>query len=230
MLHYYYHPMLAAARFIQLVLAELEVKAHTLPFLPWDVKESFLALNPLGELPVLVLSEQRRVAGFWASLEYLNEVEGMDVASPLMGISVLERAEIRKVIEWFHSKTEAEVTAPLLYEKVFRREYSQTQGVSASPDTQILSAVRKNLKVHMRYVTHLLASYKWLAGNRFSYADLMAAAHISCLDYLNEIDWSLYPDAKEWYALIKSRPSMRTVLKERVLSIAPPPHYANPDF
>ncbi len=69
-----------------------------------------------------------------------------------------------------------------------------------------------------------------LAGNELSLADLAAAAHLSALDYIGDLDWSLSESAKNWYAKIKSRPSFRPLLTDRVSGLTPPPHYADLDF
>jgi glutathione S-transferase len=80
------------------------------------------------------------------------------------------------------------------------------------------------------YVTWLTDRRNWLAGDFFSLADAAAAAHFSTLDYAGEIPWSKYPEAKDWYARIKSRPSFRDLLKDRIAAFPPATHYANLDF
>ena len=69
-----------------------------------------------------------------------------------------------------------------------------------------------------------------IAGPQVSLADFAAAAHLSALDYVGDIDWSLNEAAKDWYARCKSRPSFRALLAERVSGITPPAHYADLDF
>ena len=61
-------------------------------------------------------------------------------------------------------------------------------------------------------------------------ADLAAAASLSVMDYLGEIDWNEYPQAKEWYQRIKSRPSFRPLLADRIRNLPPVAHYADLDF
>ena len=69
-----------------------------------------------------------------------------------------------------------------------------------------------------------------LACNQMSLADLAAGAHISCLDYLDEIKWSKWSGLKEWYQKLKSRPSFRPLLKDTIPGLRPPRHYADLDF
>ena len=69
-----------------------------------------------------------------------------------------------------------------------------------------------------------------LAGDRLTYADLSAAAHLSTVDYLGDVPWDEDETAKTWYARIKSRPAFRTLLGETLAGLAPSPSYANLDF
>jgi len=50
------------------------------------------------------------------------------------------------------------------------------------------------------------------------------------IDYLGEVPWDNYPKVKSWYALVKSRPSFKPILQDRVSGFVPPKQYANPDF
>ena len=61
-------------------------------------------------------------------------------------------------------------------------------------------------------------------------ADFAAAAHLSCLDYVGDVDWTRNPGLHEWYAKIKSRPAFRSILADLVAGFTPPEHYADLDF
>ena len=82
----------------------------------------------------------------------------------------------------------------------------------------------------MEYVGWLAETRKWLAGGTLSLADFAAAAHLSSLDFIGDVDWALSPAAKEWYARVKSRPGFRGLLTDRVPGVTPPAHYADLDF
>ena len=75
-----------------------------------------------------------------------------------------------------------------------------------------------------------LPDLHWLAGEELSFADIAAAAHISCVDYLGDVPWDDHAPAKTWYSRIKSRPSFRPLLGERMEVIVPPQHYDKVDF
>jgi glutathione S-transferase len=63
-----------------------------------------------------------------------------------------------------------------------------------------------------------------------SIADLMAAASLSVLDFMNDMNWDDWAELKIWYARIKSRPAFRALLADQVTGITPPGHYTNLDF
>ncbi len=147
----------------------------------------------------------------------------------LLAEDPFQRAEIRRLSEWFLQKMEADVTRPLVRERIFKLQMTPDQGGGA-PDSKALRTSRANIRQHMKYLSWLAGSRTYLAGDRLSYADLAAAAAISVLDYLGEIDWLEAPAAKDWYQRLKSRPSFRPLLAERVRGVTPVSHYADLDF
>ena len=87
-----------------------------------------------------------------------------------------------------------------------------------------------NVRYHLDYISYLMEDRRWLAGEAMSLADITAAAHLSCLDYIGDVPWSQFPQAKEWYVRLKSRPSFRALLADHVPGMPPPRVYANLDF
>lgn len=221
-----------ASRSIRLLLGELKHEVELAEQHPWEWPPELLALNPAGELPVLQLEAGATLCGAYSISEYLEE--GLDrgpterISSPAFPGGRGQRAEVRRLVAWFHGKLEREVTGPLLEERL----YSQFRnGGEAKPDLEQLRAVRANLRYHLSYVQHLTAHRTWLAGEALSFADLAAGAHLSVADYFGEIAWQGFPAAQAWYARLKSRPSFRPLLNERVPgALQPPAHYADPDF
>ncbi len=55
-----------------------------------------------------------------------------------------------------------------------------------APDMERVRAARSNIRYHLRYIGYLTSRRNWLAGNRLSYADLAAAAHLSSVDFLGD--------------------------------------------
>ena len=75
-----------------------------------------------------------------------------------------------------------------------------------------------------------MRSRNFLAGDRLTYADLAAAAHLSAADYLGDVPWNEDEAAKAWYARVKSRPSFRALLADELAGIPPSKTYADLDF
>jgi glutathione S-transferase len=226
----YHHPMSSASRFVRLILAEYGYQADLIEEQTWEKRRDFLALNPAGTLPVYVDDSMRALCGASVISEYLDETHGvLKRDRRLLAEDPFQRAEIRRLAEWFMQKMENDVTKPLARERVYKLQMSADQGGGA-PDSKVLRTARANIRQHMRYLTWLAGSRQWLAGERMSYADLAAAASISILDYLGEIEWADSPVVKDWYQRLKSRPSFRPMLTERVRGLTPVSHYADLDF
>jgi glutathione S-transferase len=225
LLHY---PLCAFSRSIRLALAECGIDATLTEERPWEWRPAFVEINPAGTLPVLITEGHGPIAGAYAISEYLGDTvddrEGR-LFQPFPGDAVA-RAEARRLVDWFHRKFHDEVTSYLVEEKVFRRFGPQ----SASPDMEAMRAGHENLRYHLAYIGHLAETRSWLAGDALSFADLAAAAHLSALDYLGEVPWEEHEQAKNWYALLKSRPSFRPLLQDRVAGFAPSGTYADLDF
>ncbi len=170
------------------------------------------------------------LCGAYVITEYLaGKVHGTERAGRLMPDDAPDRAEVRRLISWFDDKFHAEVSGPLAHEKLARRELSAANGGGA-PDTAIVRAAVHNIHMHLNYIGYLTERRRWLAGDALSHADLAAAAHLSIVDYLGDVPWEKHMGAKEWYARIKSRPSFRGLLKDRIAGMAPPESYTDLDF
>jgi len=222
--------MSAACRFLRLVMTEYGERFELVDERPWERSKELLAPNLAGTVPVLVEDNGPPIVGGMVAAEYLDETRGVFQRDRrLLAEKPFERAEIRRLTDWFLGKMEGEVTRYLVRERVFKREMTAAEGGGA-PDSSAMRAARANLKNHVRYIGWLSESRNWLAGSHLSYADLSAAAAISVLDYLGEVRWEDDPVAKDWYMRIKSRPSFRPFLQERIRGIPPAAHYGELDF
>jgi glutathione S-transferase len=136
------------------------------------------------------------------------------------------RVETRRLVAWFNEKFFSEVTSWLVTEKVYKRFSPQ----GGAPDMDVVRVARANIRHHMHYIGYLTGARNWLAGDRLSYADFAAAAHLSCADYLGDAPWEEDEAAKHWYQRIKSRPAFRPLLADRAPGMPPAPVYAELDF
>jgi glutathione S-transferase len=224
-LHHY--PFCPNSRFVRLVLAEIGLEPELREERPWERRTGYLALNPAGSTPAFV--EGDLVApGAGVIAEYLDETRGLGLnGRRLLPERPAERVEVRRLLDWFLQKFQEEVTSYLVTEKIFKRFMGPGGG---PPDMNAVRAARANVRYHLKYIGYLIAGRKWLAGDDLTYADLAAAAHLSCADYLGDVPWDEDETAKLWYARVKSRPAFRAVLADRVPGMPPPSHYADLDF
>jgi glutathione S-transferase len=230
MLTLFHHPFCPHSRFARLILAEHGLAVRAVEERTWERREEFLALNPAGTTPVLVEEGHPAVPGATIIAEYLDETRGIELGDrrllPREGGS---RVEVRRLMSWFNEKFFAEVSGPLTMERLYKRRMPAAAGGGA-PDTDVIRAARHNLRYHLAYIGWLVRSRDWLAGERMTYADLAAAAHVSAADYLGDVPWNEDESAKSWYARVKSRPSFRPLLVETLAGIPPSPTYADLDF
>ncbi|MBZ8132952.1 glutathione S-transferase family protein [Afifella sp. IM 167] len=230
MIRLFHHPLSAPSRFVRLALGECELTPELIEERPWERREEFLLMNPAGTLPVMIEDNGPPIVGVWACSEYLDETRGFALDEHrLLPASADRRAEVRRLLEWFLTKFNEEVTIYLAEERVIKRELSRL-GMDSSPDSSLLRAGRANIRTHLRYIDHLIVERSWLAGDRMSYADLAAAAALSVADFLGEVPWQETEEAKDWYVKIKSRPSFRPLLADQIRGVTPPAHYTDLDF
>lgn len=226
----YHFPLHPPSRMARIALSEKKLKVRETIIDPWSPAPEFLSLTAEGTPPVLVDLTQHgtlTISGARAITEYANDGSKRH---PLLSEDPFERAEARRLCAWFDTRFTEEVDSYILAEKVERAVLSQTQYDVGAADPELLREGRGNLEDHLTYFTTLLEKRDWLAGRRYSLGDIAAAAHLSCLDFLGEINWRDRPILKDWYQKIKSRPSMRGLLGDRVAGLRPPRHYTDLDF
>ena len=214
----YQFPLCPFSRKVRLLLSEKGIVYELERENPWDGRDEFLALNPAGRTPVL-RNEERNITlvDSRAICEYFEET--VDKTPMIVGTAV-NRAEIRRLVALFDENFYADVTAPLLSERMKKRILRQP------PDSGALRNAMKMAHGHLDYLDWLIDNRPWVAGSTMSLADLAAAAQISVADYLGGIDWAGHEQSRGWYAVFKSRPSFRPLLTERMETIKPPAHYA----
>ncbi len=217
-------------RRVRLALGEYNA-GHTLEeILPWRDAERLPPLQPAPELPVFVDDDDTIVVGIYAVTEYLEETRpGTGGLLSLLGSSPAERAEVRRLVSFFDGRFYMEVSGVVLMEKALRRLLPKELGGGA-PDTSRLRQATARLPEYLLLIERLTENSGLLAGENLSLADLAAAAHLSVLEYLDTLRFDGFENAKVWYQRIKSRPSFRPLLSDRVAGIMPPSVYAALDF
>jgi glutathione S-transferase len=213
MLTLFHHPLCPHSRFVRLALREYGLAVRLVGELVWERREEFLILNPAGTTPVLVVEGQSPIPGAAIIAEYLDEAYGSEFGDRrLLPHDTYLRVEVRRLMSWFNDKFFAEVSDPLTAERY--KQYMPLDAGGGSPDTAVIRAARQNIPYHLAYIGSLVCKHDWLAGDRLTYADLAAAAHLSAADYLGDMPWTEDETAKRWYARVQSQPSFRSMLTE----------------
>ena len=230
MLTLFHHPFCPHSRFVRLALTELGLSAQLVEERTWDRRDEFLTLNPANTTPVLAVKGIPPIPGAGNIAEFLDETHGSELGDRrLLPEDLAGRIEVRRLSGWFNDKFFAEVSGPLVTERLYKRHMRIEQG-GGSPDTEMIRAARANIRYHLSYIGWLARTRNWLTGDRLSYADLAAAAHISSVDYFGDVPWSEDESAKTWYARVKSRPAFRPILAEAVPGLPASRTYADLDF
>jgi len=221
--HFAFDPGSRAAR---LALGEARLEFSETPVRPWEDDCPVAALNPSGMPPVLQVSDAGgRTMTLCEPAAILGWLEERTKEPFLLPADAAERAEVRRLLGWFDRRFTDEVNAVLLHERMEKPLLRL-----GPPEARALRAGREALKAHLAMMEGLLAERDALAGRRISQADIVAAAHLSVLDYFGEVAWAAYPGLKTWYMKLKSRPSFRPLLADRFPGTPPSGHYADLDF
>ena len=222
-MRYLYHlPLSPFSRKVRLVLTEKRLPFELRLEKVWERRPEYLEMNPAVTVPTLVEDNGLTIPDSGVICEYLEEAYPDTL---LLGRTLAERVEVRRLVAWFDGRFAEEVSRNLYGEKIMKRMAGR-----GNPDATALRIGYAALRHHLQYVGWLAETRKWLAGEAISLADFTAAAHLSVLDFIGDVDWTQSPPAREWYARMKSRPCFRGVLADRVPGVTPPAHYADLDF
>ncbi len=217
--HVWLHPF---SRKVRLALAEKKLEFELQVEKIWERRTAFLAMNPAGDVPVLVENDGTILSNSQVICEYLEEVYP---EVNLLGRDALQRAETRRLVGWFDVKFSREVTDTLVGEKLMKRFLKLGE-----PHGPSIRAGHANIHYHLDYIGFLCEKRTWLAGEHFTLADIAAASHLSAIDYIGDVPWEEHHHARDWYARVKSRPSFRSLLEDRIPGFMPSDHYENVDF
>lgn len=217
--HLWLHPH---SRKIRLALGEKHLRFEAIIEKTWERRTEYMAMNPAGDVPLMVEEDGTILSNSSVICEYLDEVYPENT---LLGHEPVDRAEVRRIVGWFDVKFNREVTEYLVGEKMMKRFLKLGE-----PHGPSVRAGHANIHYHLDYIAYLIERRRWLAGDHLTYADLAAAAHLSSIDYIGDVPWDEHPVAKSWYLRVKSRPSFKPLLEDRVPGYAPSADYTKIDF
>jgi glutathione S-transferase len=221
----YHFPFDPGSRAARLALGEAKVEYAETVVRPWEDGCPVATLNPSGMPPVLQTSEAGVALTLCEPAAILGWLEDRSKEPFLMPTDPAGRAETRRLVGWFDRRFNDEVNAVLLHERMEKPLLRL-----GPPEAKALRAGREALKAHLVMMEGLLVARDALAGRRLTQADIVAAAHLSVLDYFGEVAWAAYPAVKTWYMKLKSRPCFRPLLADRFPGVQPSAWYHDLDF
>ncbi len=223
MLTLYHHPVCPLSRQTRVFLKESDTEFSMVKEDYWLRRKEFIQINPSGHLPVIEIDKFSPIlVGNYSIIEYMSESFEDFYFMPK---SIDDRVEVRKTISWFNDKFYREVSKILVDEKMIRLLMRV-----GGPRSAFIRAAKSNLNQHLKLLSANLEKKSYISLEKISCADIVAASHISTVDYFGEINWDSWGVIKEWYSIIKSRPAFQTILQDRVAGFAPPQHYSDLDF
>ncbi len=162
-------------------------------------KPEFLAINPMGGVPVLELDDGTYLAESVAICRYF---EAQKPEPPLMGVDAQDRA----VVEMWNRRMEFEILG--MTAGAFRNTSEFFKGrIPQSPEYGAIcrTAALKRLE----WLDKELANREFIAGNRYSIADITALIGI---DFGRTTGIKIDPaqkNLKRWHDAVSSRPSAK---------------------
>jgi glutathione S-transferase len=162
-----------------------------------NLEPAFLAKNPMGRVPVLELDDGTCIAESVAICRYLEELQP---EPPLMGTDALDRA----LVEMWNRRVELELFAPISHafrhlHRFFAGRYPQI------PDWG--EECRRHARERMSWLDQVLDDREFVAGDRFSIADITA---LTGIDFGRVSDIRIQPEQanlKRWHEMVSARPS-----------------------
>ena len=193
--------------------------------------EKRLAFDPVAaedaqaHLPVFIDLDGTRSEGLWAVIDHL---EGGDTGNALVPEDAALRSEVLRWLDWAMGPMNERATRKILYEKAAQRFTGAPS--AGAPDMNVIRQGREALRAVLPVIGKAAEQNGNLATRECTLADLAVAAQLSALDYFGEVPWMEFPQAGEWYVRMKSRPSFRSLLADRLPGQPPVMHYAELDF
>ena len=201
----FHYSLCPSSRFTRIILIEKKIDFDLFIENFSDPTEDFLFKNPAGFFPVLNTSFNENIVGSLVIVEYLQNL----MLPPTLMIK----------------KNENEIIIPLLKEKVFKRFEK-----NSVPSSHVIRTARSNLKYHMQYFNYLIKDHDFFVDDNLSYVDLFYGASLTVLDYIDELNFFEFEKLKNLYSIVKSRPSFKKILADRIIGINPHSDYLKLDY
>ena len=189
-------------RRVRIFLAE---KGIEVPTVQVDIAKAenrqpdYLARNPLGGVPILELDDGTVIAESVAICRYFEEVQP---EPPLLGSDARDRA----LVEMWQRHMEFEVAIPIM--QCFRNTHDFFKG-RIPQVAEWGEVMRSSAEKRLAWLDEVLAERPFVAGPRFSIADITALVGI---DFGRVSGIRITPQQKHlqrWYEEVSARPSAK---------------------
>lgn len=160
--------------------------------------EEITSLNPLQRLPVLELDDGAVLTESVAICRYFEELHP---DPPLMGVDAKDRA----IVEMWNRRAELNFLLPVA--NAFRHTHKAMEGWEVPQVPEYGEASRHKAREFMEFLDQELADRPFIAGERFTIADITA---MMAMDMLKPARMDRPIDLMNlmrWYESVSSRPS-----------------------
>lgn len=199
----YHDPRAPNPRRVRIFLAEKDVAYDTIEVLIANSAHQtpdFRRKNPLALLPVLELADGRVLRESMAICRFIEET----YPEPnLFGVDAWERAQI----EQWNRHAELELLYPIA--QIFRNSHAFWIGkIKQAPE--FASIMREVLASRFDWLESELANRPYLAGERFTVADITALCAVDFGKVSNiRLDATTHPKLVAWHERVSARPATK---------------------
>jgi glutathione S-transferase len=199
----YCDPASTTGRPLLMLIAELglDVEIRPVSLMAGEHRTpAFLALNPNGQVPVLV-DGALRLTESGAILRYL----AMLTPSRLIPIDRIGAARLDEALDWFKTGFSADFCTGVVYAQLVPHLRYPDERVQAAVLARAYDRSAARLAVLDQ---HMLRGRPFLCGEDMTLADLVGAAMVTLGEGVR-YDLSPYPNIQAWIGRMKARPSWR---------------------
>lgn len=159
----------------------------------------YLAQNPAGQTPALVLDDGRVIAESVAIMEYLEELQPEPA---LIGATAAARAETRM----WQRRAELNITENIHNAYHYAEGLARFQGrIPVAPAAA--APLKEVARDRLRWLDAMLAGREFLAGARFTLADIWLYVWLDFAQSVGQPMPGELPNIRPWFARIAARPS-----------------------
>ena len=190
------------ARKVRIVLAEKKIDYEFAIDSPWTPETQVPDINPLGQIPVLILDDSTVLFDSRVIVEYIDSVAPNN---KLMPESNRERADVKR---WCAVADGICDAAALIFLERKRPKAQQS--------TDWISRQENKINRGIQYMSEQLGETNWCMGTHYSMSDVGAGCALGYLAFrFPEIDWrSKHPNLSQLYDKLMLRSSFAETIPQ----------------